>query len=86
MAGGVILHVAVLPICIVLIGYIGFAILDEWLAQRKRDAVWESEICDWIIDPEDRQSETKGGLSRIKLPQPQQIVVFRVGELQRKMR
>jgi hypothetical protein len=86
VAGGVIFHVAVLPICIVLIGYIGFASLDEWLAQRKRDAAWESEICDWIVDPEDHESETKGGLSRIKLPQAQQIVVFRVGELLRKMR
>jgi hypothetical protein len=83
VAGGVILHVAVLPIFVVLIGYFGFASLDEWLAQRKRDAAWESEICDWIVDPEDPESETKGGLSRVKLPQAQQIVVFRVGELLR---
>jgi hypothetical protein len=86
VAAGVVLHVAVLPICAVLIGYIGFASLDKWLAQRRRDAAWESEICDWIVDPEDPESETKGGLSRVKLPQAQQIVVFRIGELLRKMR
>jgi hypothetical protein len=86
VAGGAILHVAFVPIFIVLIGYVGFAKLDEWLAQRKRDAVCESEISNWTADPEDPESEISDGLTRIKLPQPQQIVVFRIGELLRKMR
>jgi hypothetical protein len=44
VAAGVILHVAVLPICVVLIGYVGFASLDKWLAHKRREAVFDYEL------------------------------------------
>jgi len=86
VAAGVILHVAVLPICVVLIGYVGFASLDKWLAHKRREAVFDYELYGWVVDPEDPDSESKGGLSRVKLLSKEQIVVARVAELLRRMR
>jgi hypothetical protein len=81
VAAGVILHVAILPICIVLIGYVGFASLDKWLARKRRQAVIDHEISGWLVDPQDPQSESKGALSRIRLVGSEQIAVTRVAEL-----
>ena len=86
VAAGVVLHVAVLPICAVLIGYAAFASLDKWLAHKRREAVIDHEIHGWVVDPEDPESENKGNLSRVKLPSKEQIVVARVGELLRRIR
>jgi len=85
-AAGVILHVAFLPMCAVLIGYVGFASLDKWLVHKRREAVIDYEIHGWTVDPEDPESEVKGNLSRVKLPSKEQIVVARVAELLSRIR
>jgi hypothetical protein len=86
VSAGVILHITVLPICGVLIGYTAFASLDKWLAHKRRESVIDYEIHGWVVDPEDPESENKGNLSRVKLPGKEQIVVARVAELLRRIR
>jgi hypothetical protein len=86
VAGGVILHVAVLPICIVLIGYLAFSSLDTWLVLKRRQVVLEYETTGWVADPKEPTFEGKGTLSRTKLPNNDQIVVTRVAELLTKIR
>jgi hypothetical protein len=44
VAAAVIFHVPVLATCILLIGYFGFAGLDQWLTNRARTKVIDDEI------------------------------------------
>lgn len=81
VAAAAILHLSVLQACILLIGYVGFAGLDQWLADRERTKVIENELWGWEIDPDDSHYEIKGNLSRVKLASEQQIVVTRIAEL-----
>jgi hypothetical protein len=86
VAAGVVLHIAALPVCTVLVGYFGFASLDKWLANRAREAAIDYEISGWIVDSKDPESESRGALSREKLPNKDQIVVTRIAELLRRIR
>ena len=68
---------------IVLIGYAICAWLDQWMYDRARDKVFESEIYSWEQDPDDLEYETSGGLR--KLTGESQIIVTRVAEIIRRM-
>lgn len=86
VAAGVILHIAILPMCIVLIGYLAFSSLDTWLIQKRKQVVLEFETTGWVADSKDSTFEGKGALSRAKLPNDDQILVTRVAELFTKLR
>ena len=62
--------------------------LDQWLARRAwRERIQQviNDESEWKQDPNDPQWEVKGGLTRIKLPQNEQIVVTRVAEILRRI-
>ena len=70
----------------VLVGYFGVARLDEWLGNRARGKVIDDEVSGWTADADGSGWESNGGMSRVRLPQNEQIVVTRVAELLRKIR
>ena len=80
-----IFHVTPFQTCILLLGYGGFASLDQWLAARAKTKVLEGEIYGWTVDPDNPEMETKGDMARVKLPIKEQIVVTRVAELLRRI-
>jgi hypothetical protein len=84
-SASLILHVPGWATGLLLVGYSGFAKLDEWMLRRKREKLFDDEISGWNDDPENSEYQTKGNFSRIKLPRNEQIVVTRVAELLRRM-
>jgi len=80
-----IFHVSVWQTCLVLIGYLSLARLDQWLAKRVKDKVIEDEIYGWETDSEDQAMETKGNLTRVKLTGHEQVIVTRVAEILRRL-
>jgi len=89
IVAAVTFHLSFLETCVVLIGYYGFATLDDWLALRARrkmiDEVIDDELFGWELDPDKSGWETKDNLSRVRLPDKDQVVVTRVGSLLRRI-
>jgi len=81
-----ILHVSYLQTCFLVIGYFGFSRLDDWIANRARGKVVDDEVIGWTVDADNSELETKGNWSRVRLPQTEQILVWRVAELLRRIR
>ena len=85
IAATLIFHLSPLQGFVLLVGYVGCASLDKWLANRERDKLIECEISGWNPDPKKPEYEDKGNLTRLKLPQNEQIIVTRVAELLRRI-
>jgi hypothetical protein len=85
VAAGVILHISMAAIAVLFIGYFGFTRLDQWLANRARDKVFEDELYGWTTDPEDSDCEVNGGMTRLKVPSNEKIMVTRIAEVLRKI-
>lgn len=85
LAAAKFFHLSFSQACLLLIGYFGFAALDQWLANRATEKVIDGEVSGWTVDPDNSGFESKGNLSRVRLPQNEQIVVTRVAELLRKI-
>ena len=85
IAAAAIFHLPVWKVCLLLIGYVGFESLDQWLAKRAKGKVIEDEIYGWETDRDDSSEETKGNLTRVKLSGHQQIIVTRVAEILRRI-
>jgi hypothetical protein len=78
-------HLSFSQMCLLLFGYFGFAALDQWLANRATEKVIDGEVSGWTVDADGSEFESNGNMSRVKLPQNEQIVVTRVAELLRKI-
>jgi hypothetical protein len=85
IAAAKFLHLSFSQACLLLFGYFGFAALDQWLANRATEKVIDGEVSGWTPDADNSGFESKGDLSRMRLPQNEQIVVTRVAELLRKI-
>jgi hypothetical protein len=85
LAAAKFFHLSFSQACLLLVGYFGFAALDQWLANRATEKVIDGEVSGWTVDPYSSEFESKGNLSRVRLPQHEQIVVTRVAELLRKI-
>jgi len=72
--------------CLLFFGYFGFAAIDQWLANRATEKVINGEVSGWTPDADSPGWESNGNLSRVRLPQNEQIVVTRVAELLRRIR
>jgi hypothetical protein len=83
IVGGIVLHQSAWMIAAVLAGYIALGFVDRYLLQKARDGRFEHEFTGWVQDSSDRDSETKGGLTRVRLDPPHAIVVYRIAELLR---
>jgi hypothetical protein len=83
IAASFVVHISIWIAGLLLIGYFGFARLDQYLLRRKRDTFHDEGLRK--DDPEDSEHETLGNLSRIKLPRDEQIIVTRVAELLRRL-
>lgn len=77
---GSALHVRLTYTFLVYIGYLVCAVFD----QMQKDHVLDEETL-WQSDPKEPQSESLGGLSRVRLPRDHQIAVYRVAELLKRM-
>jgi hypothetical protein len=86
LAAAKLFHLSFPQACFLLIGYFVFAAIDQWLANRATEKVIDVEVSGWTADPDNSGFESKGNLSRVRLPQNEQIVVTRVAELLRKIR
>lgn len=85
VAAAVVLRVPFGATLIVLIGYAVCTWLDQWMYDRAKDKVFESEMYGWEADPDDLEYETSGGLGRPKLTGESQVIVTRVSEIIRRM-
>jgi hypothetical protein len=85
LAAAAIFNVSAWKAGIVLIGYLSFAYLDQWLAKRAKNKVIEGETSGWETDSDDPAWETKGNLARVKLTGHEQIIVTRVAEILRRI-
>jgi hypothetical protein len=72
------LHLSGWQMVIVLGGYALCAYADEWFTDRRRNKVLERQLDGWTKEPDDPESESKGNLSRVRLPKIENIVVFRI--------
>jgi hypothetical protein len=85
VAAAAVLDLSLLKTCLILIGYWCFERLDLWLAKRVKDAAIADVMDGWETNPEYPEDEDKGGLTRVKLSGPNQIIVARVAELLRRV-
>lgn len=69
---------------VLLIGYGIAEHIDQWRARKAREELYESEIVGWEQSKDDPEWEDKGGLTRVRLAGPNQIIVTRVAELLRR--
>ena len=80
-------HFAEWRVVLVVIGYVAFESLDQWLARRARAKAIGEAIDDvmygWDTEPDDPEREEKEEWSRIKLTGKEQIIVARVADLLR---
>ena len=70
------------------IGYLVCDFLDQLQKDRKEDQKRDQALDDeasWKIDPDDPQSETLGGMARVRLPKEHQAIVTRIAILFRRM-
>jgi hypothetical protein len=90
IAAAVVLHLSVLATCILFAGYFAFDGLDQWLANRARrralDEAIDDETSGWEPDPDHEGWESKGGATRVRLPDKEQIIVTRIAHLLRRIR
>jgi hypothetical protein len=86
VAAALVLNLSYWQTGLVLAGYFGFARIDEWLANRARAKVIDDEVIGWTVDADNPDHETHGNWSRVRLPQNEQVVLWRVAELLRKLR
>ena len=88
VAAGLMVHLSVLEVVSLVVGYTAFENLDQWRARRVRrariDRVLDEEM-EWEKDPDRPQWEMQGEFTRIKLPQNEQIVVTRVAMILRRI-
>jgi len=82
LAGSVVLHVSPLNTLIILCGFMVCAYADRWLVERAMFKIVSEEM-EWKDDKEhpEWQVSKGGGLTRIKLPEEHQAVVYRMGEM-----
>jgi hypothetical protein len=88
VAAGLTFHLSVFEVFLLIVGYTAFDNLDQWLARRARRERIQQVIdyeSEWKQDPDDPEWEVQGGLTRIKLPRNEQIVVTRVAEILRRI-
>jgi hypothetical protein len=89
VSAGIMFHLSSLEVFILIFGYWISADIDQWLTKRARikaiEKVIEDETSGWEKDPDDANCETKDDFSRIKLPNKEQIMVARVGEMLRRL-
>jgi hypothetical protein len=79
----VAMHLPLLHIVALLVGYLAFESLDAWVANRARDKKFDEALAfeiDWSPDPDDPDYEIKGNLTRRRLSGSDQIVVTRLTE------
>ena len=83
--GCAVFHLALWSTMLLLAGYEICDILDHLQKNHKKDqrmAALDTELS-WERDPDDPESETLEGWSRVRLPREHQIVVTRVAALLR---
>jgi hypothetical protein len=71
------LHLSTWPTVFLIVGYLICEDIDKWRLKWVRQEVAEEEF-DWEQAPDDSKSQLSGGLSRVKLDSPLQIIVTRV--------
>ncbi len=86
VAAALVLHASYWQTVFVLVGYFGFGLLDQWLDNRATERVIDYEVSGWAADADGSEWESNGSMSRVRLPQNEQIVVTRVAELLRRIR
>ena len=88
VAAGLTFHLSVVEVVLLIVGYTVFDNLDQWLARRARREIIDKVLdqdSEWEKDPTDPLRETQSGITRLRLPQNEQIVVTRVALILRKI-
>ena len=66
---------------VLVVGYIGMYELDRWARRRRLTKIFEVELTGWVQDKEDADFESKGEISRKRLPNDLQVLLTRMSEL-----
>lgn len=86
VAASVALNLSILLTALIVAGYVICAYIDSRLARQTMNKLIETETEGWEVDSEDPRYEDKGGLSRLRLADKDQIIVTRIAELLRKVK
>ena len=82
-------HIPFWSMILILVGYGICEDIDKYLANKDKvkaiNNSFDDEIHDWKQHPDKPDWEEKDDMDRIKLPQQEQIVVYRVAEVVRRM-
>ena len=81
VAASVVFHVSLWQIFTILFGYTICEYADQHQSNKAKQAWFEYETSGWTTDPKDPTHEEKGNLTRVKLSDPEQIIVTRVGRI-----
>ena len=83
------LHVPYWSMVLILVGYGICEDIDKWLTKKDKvkaiNDAFSDELHDWKQHPDKPDWEEKDDMDRIKLPQSERIVVYRVAEVTRRM-
>jgi hypothetical protein len=82
-------HIPFWPMILILVGYGICEDIDKYFAKKEKakaiNDAFDDEMHDWKQHPGKPDWEEKGDMDRIKLPQQERIVVYRVAEAVRRM-
>jgi hypothetical protein len=82
-------HIPFWPMILILVGYGICEDIDKWFAKKEKvkaiNDAFSDELHDWKQHPDKPDWEEKEDMDRIKLPQQERIVVYRVAEAVRRM-
>ena len=76
------LRLPVLKMLLAVGGYFVFEQIDMWRDRKFKDALYD-ELA-WEQDPDDPTHELRDGLTRVRLPRDDQLIVTRIAELLRR--
>jgi hypothetical protein len=84
---GILTHAGPLGFGILAVVYFACTTFDHWQINRTTKRVIHAidDEIDWKRDPNDPETESKGELTRVRLPNKEQIVVHRVYRLLREI-
>jgi hypothetical protein len=82
-------HIPFWSMIVILVGYGICEDIDKHFAKKEKakaiNETFDDEMHEWKQRPDKADWEEKGDMDRIKLPQQEQIVVYRVAEIMRRM-
>ena len=82
-------HIPFWPMILILVGYGICEDIDKHFAKKEKakaiNDAFDDEMHEWKQRPDKPDWEEKGDMDRIKLPQQEQIIVYRVAEVVRRM-